>query len=139
MIYCLEWPFPAILFIPYHGNKTVITRTLYQSGTYDVNRLVVGHLHIKVIIEVGLRISPNTFKLPFEIFIFTMSDIFRRASDAFHHRPRQDSSDSTAAPKSPDAAKLPEQEPLDQSPESAQPDPHGAAPGTLLLSIVYIY
>ncbi|OJJ05905.1 hypothetical protein ASPVEDRAFT_45353 [Aspergillus versicolor CBS 583.65] len=56
-----------------------------------------------------------------------MSDILRRASDAFHHRQRQESTDSTAAPKSPDAAKLPEQEPLDQSPESAQPDPHGAA------------
>ncbi|KAJ5474351.1 hypothetical protein N7475_003917 [Penicillium sp. IBT 31633x] len=53
-----------------------------------------------------------------------MSDILRRASESFHHRDRKDSTDSTHstdAPKFPDAAKGPEQEPLNQKPESAQP------------------
>ncbi|KAJ5249819.1 hypothetical protein N7489_000229 [Penicillium chrysogenum] len=31
-----------------------------------------------------------------------MSDFFRRASDAFHHRQRQSSTDSTEGAKSPD-------------------------------------
>ncbi|KAJ5610206.1 hypothetical protein N7510_006925 [Penicillium lagena] len=56
-----------------------------------------------------------------------MSDFFRRASEAFHQRQRQgssDSTDSTNAPTSPDAKKLPEQEPLNQKSESAQPDSH---------------
>ncbi|KAJ5346886.1 uncharacterized protein N7506_000139 [Penicillium brevicompactum] len=53
-----------------------------------------------------------------------MSDFFRRASDAFHHRQRQDSTDSTDVPKSPDLAKPPEQEPLNQKSESAQPGFH---------------
>ncbi|KAJ5642492.1 hypothetical protein N7490_006492 [Penicillium lividum] len=52
-----------------------------------------------------------------------MSEFFRRASDAFHHRPRQDSTDSTDI-KSPDTAKPPEQEQLKQKPESALPDSH---------------
>lgn len=66
-----------------------------------------------------------------------MSDFFRRASDALHHRQRQDSTDSTDAPKSPDAAKPPGQEPLSQKSESAQPDSHvneafaGTATGTI--------
>jgi len=41
-----------------------------------------------------------------------MSDFFRRASDALHHRPRQGSADSTDAPKSPDAVN--EQDMLNQ-------------------------
>ncbi|KAJ5205087.1 uncharacterized protein N7498_005966 [Penicillium cinerascens] len=53
-----------------------------------------------------------------------MSDFFRRASDALHHRQRQGSTDSTDAPKSPNAAKPPEPEPLNQKSESAQPDSH---------------
>ncbi|EKV19146.1 hypothetical protein PDIG_04360 [Penicillium digitatum PHI26] len=55
-----------------------------------------------------------------------MSDFFRRASDAFHHR--RSSTDSTDAPTSPDvpsAAKPPEQEPLNQKPESTQPKSYG--------------
>lgn len=51
-----------------------------------------------------------------------MSDFFRRASDAFHHRQRQDSTDSTEATKSPDAGKPLEQEPVTQNPEPIQPD-----------------
>lgn len=53
-----------------------------------------------------------------------MSDILRRASESFHHRERKDSTDSTHstdAPKFPDAAKTPEQEPLSQKSQSAQP------------------
>ncbi|KAJ5764764.1 hypothetical protein N7520_004323 [Penicillium odoratum] len=56
-----------------------------------------------------------------------MSEFFRRASDAFHHRPRQDSTDSTDI-KSPDTAKAPEQEQLTQKPESALPDSHNNNP-----------
>ncbi|CAP97041.1 hypothetical protein E8E15_002170 [Penicillium rubens] len=56
-----------------------------------------------------------------------MSDFFRRASDAFHHRQRQSSTDSTEGAKSPDppgAAKPPEQQPLNQNSQSAQPESH---------------
>ncbi|OQE11745.1 hypothetical protein PENVUL_c002G04642 [Penicillium vulpinum] len=54
-----------------------------------------------------------------------MSDLFRRASDAFHHR--RNSTDSTDASKSLDpssAANPPEQESLNQNSESAQPESH---------------
>ncbi len=44
----------------------------------------------------------------------TMSDFFRRASDALHHRPRQGSADSTDAPKSPDAVNHSDQDMLNQ-------------------------
>ncbi|KAJ5117200.1 hypothetical protein N7448_004142 [Penicillium atrosanguineum] len=53
-----------------------------------------------------------------------MSDFLRRASDAFHHRQRQDSTDSTDTPKAPDAANPPQQEPVNQKFESAQPESH---------------
>lgn len=56
-----------------------------------------------------------------------MSEFFRRASDALHHRQRQGSTgstDSTDAPKSAEAKEPPEQEPLSQKPEPAQPDSH---------------
>ncbi|KAJ6128264.1 hypothetical protein N7471_009481 [Penicillium samsonianum] len=53
-----------------------------------------------------------------------MSNLLRRASDALHHRQRQDSSDSTDAPKSPDAAKPPKEEPLNQKSQSAPTDSH---------------
>lgn len=52
-----------------------------------------------------------------------MSDFFRRASDALHHRPRQDSTDSTDTPKSPDAANHPEQ---DMRNQQAGPDQSGS-------------
>lgn len=52
-----------------------------------------------------------------------MSDFFRRASDAFHNRQRQGSSDSTGAPTSPDAAKSPE-EPLKERTGSVQSESH---------------
>ncbi|KAJ5998040.1 hypothetical protein N7499_005580 [Penicillium canescens] len=57
-----------------------------------------------------------------------MSDILRRASDAFHNRQRQDSTGSMDAPTSPDAAKPPVQEPMNQKPQSAQPDSHAKDP-----------
>ncbi|CAI7584321.1 unnamed protein product [Penicillium glandicola] len=57
-----------------------------------------------------------------------MSDILRRASDAFHNRQRQDSTGSMDAPTSPDAAKPPVQEPMNQKPEPAQPDSHAKGP-----------
>ncbi|CAL5867777.1 uncharacterized protein PFLUO_LOCUS1997 [Penicillium psychrofluorescens] len=53
-----------------------------------------------------------------------MSDFFRRASDALHHRQRQDSTDSTDAPKSTDAGEAPQQEPVNQKFEPAQPESH---------------
>ncbi|KAJ5812397.1 hypothetical protein N7474_008698 [Penicillium riverlandense] len=62
-----------------------------------------------------------------------MSDFFRRASDAFHHRQRQDSAgstgstgstDATDAAKFPDTKKPTEQEPLSQTTQSVQPDSH---------------
>ncbi|KAJ5964160.1 uncharacterized protein N7479_004036 [Penicillium vulpinum] len=64
-----------------------------------------------------------------------MSDLFRRASDAFHHR--RNSTDSTDASKSLDpssAANPPEQESLNQNSESAQPESHvnEASAGTML-------
>ncbi|KAJ5414750.1 hypothetical protein N7509_001377 [Penicillium cosmopolitanum] len=52
-----------------------------------------------------------------------MSDFFRRASDAFHNRQRQDSTGSTGAPTSPDAAKSPE-EPLNERSGSVQSESH---------------
>lgn len=52
-----------------------------------------------------------------------MSDFFRRASDAFHNRQRQGSSDSTGAQISPDAAKSPE-EPNKQRTGSVQSESH---------------
>ncbi|KAJ5753538.1 uncharacterized protein N7511_007691 [Penicillium nucicola] len=63
-----------------------------------------------------------------------MSDFLRRASDAFHHRERQDSTSSTGsagsmdAPISPNAAKLPEQQPANQKFESAQPASQASNP-----------
>ncbi|KAJ5675013.1 uncharacterized protein N7477_004947 [Penicillium maclennaniae] len=56
-----------------------------------------------------------------------MSDFLRRASDAFHHRQRKDSTGSTGstdAPKAPDAANPPQQEPMNQQSEPAQPESH---------------
>ena len=50
-----------------------------------------------------------------------MSDFFRRASDALHHRPRQGSADSTDAPKSPDAVNHPEPDMLNQQVGPDQP------------------
>lgn len=54
-----------------------------------------------------------------------MSDFFRRASNAFHRHQRQDSTDSTNAPKpSYDVGKPSEQEPLDQKLEATPPESH---------------
>ncbi|OKO89726.1 hypothetical protein PENSUB_13792 [Penicillium subrubescens] len=51
-----------------------------------------------------------------------MSDFFRRASDALQHRQRQGSTDSMDAPQSPDAAKYPEQDKINQKVEPSQSD-----------------
>ncbi|KAJ5319959.1 hypothetical protein PENANT_c040G03919 [Penicillium antarcticum] len=54
-----------------------------------------------------------------------MSDFIRRASDAFHNRQRQGSTDSTDAPTSPNAAKPPpDQEAMRQRSASIQSDSH---------------
>lgn len=55
-----------------------------------------------------------------------MSDYFRRASDAFYHRKRRDSADSTEATKSPDTVKSLEQEQLTHNPEPVQPNAHAS-------------
>jgi len=59
-----------------------------------------------------------------------MSDFFRRASDALQHRQRQGSTDSTDAPKSPDAENHPEQDMINQQVGPNQPDSRvNEAPG----------
>lgn len=67
--------------------------------------------------KLPLRLSPKIINYT------TMSDFFRRASDAFHNRQRQDSTGSTGAPTSPDAAKSPE-EPLNERSGSVQSESH---------------
>ncbi|KAJ5656526.1 hypothetical protein N7507_008476 [Penicillium longicatenatum] len=73
-----------------------------------------------------------------------MSDLFRRASEAFHPRQRQGSADSTEAPDPPDARKPSEPELFKQTSEPSRPESHvneaiaGTANGTILLSIVCI-
>ncbi|KAJ5726113.1 uncharacterized protein N7483_007470 [Penicillium malachiteum] len=63
-----------------------------------------------------------------------MSDFFRRASDAFHHRPRQDSTGSTSSTEAAidsSAAKAPDQQPLNPSSQTVQPQPQsGSYAGT---------
>ena len=117
---------------------------------YDVIHLVVGQLYImerKVtrypghsenIVKnnrtTGIRILTN--------FIFAMSDLFRRASEAFHPRQRQGSADSTEAPDPPDARRPSETEPLKQKAEPSQPESHvneafaGTANGMISLFLV---
>ncbi|KAJ5527080.1 hypothetical protein N7513_011239 [Penicillium frequentans] len=53
-----------------------------------------------------------------------MSDLFRRASEAFHPRQRQGSADSTEAPEAPDARRPSETELLKQKSEPSQPESH---------------
>lgn len=73
-----------------------------------------------------------------------MSDFLRRASDAFHNRQRQGSTDSTDVPTSPNAAKPPEQEPMHQQSASAQSNSHandafaGIATSTISPSLAWI-
>jgi hypothetical protein len=75
-----------------------------------------------------------------------MSDFFRRASDAFHHRERQDSTGSTGstdAPKAPDTAKIPEQDPINKQSQNTQPESHvneaysGTATGIISLFLAW--
>ncbi|KAJ6035945.1 hypothetical protein N7540_000224 [Penicillium herquei] len=62
-----------------------------------------------------------------------MSDFFRRASDAFHHRGRQDSTSSTSSTEAatePSAAKAPDQQALNQKSQTIQPQAQSASSGT---------
>lgn len=69
-----------------------------------------------------------------------MSDFIRRASDAFRRRSSADSTDVPTSPDPPSAAKPLEQEPQNQTSESAQPQSHaneafaGVATGIISLS-----
>ncbi|KAJ5613897.1 hypothetical protein N7528_007551 [Penicillium herquei] len=61
-----------------------------------------------------------------------MSDFFRRASDAFHHRPRQDSTGSTSSTEGAmdsSATKAPDQQPLNQNLQSNQPQTNESLAG----------
>ncbi|KAJ5711177.1 hypothetical protein N7488_005333 [Penicillium malachiteum] len=61
-----------------------------------------------------------------------MSDFFRRASDAFHHRPRQDSTGSTSSTEGvmdSSTTKAPDQQPLNQNLQTTQPQPNESLAG----------